>query len=217
VVTTYRGWTVHETVSHLIGAASGHASVRESKRQAGQVRKHQEEFGSDGATARTSVHIEEYAALPPAQMIFRLRSLAPRAIDGRQRRESWFGPAHKPPAYGNPNLGTPGLSLAEMCNVSLARDVWLHRFDIAEATGHDPVYNDDIDGAVLAGVVAEWCERHGQPVDLELTDPFGGHFVSGEGGPHIKMDALDFCRVVAGRKPVSLLPLSPLLETRVPF
>jgi hypothetical protein len=189
----------------------------ESKRQAGHAQAHLDEFGGDEVAARTALQIADFSDLTPAQMIFRLGMLAPRAVAGRQRRENWFGPDHRAPAYGAPNLGSTGLKLEDMCNMSLARDVWIHRFEIAEATGRDPSINRDIDDVILGGVVAEWCERHGEAVDLVLTGPLGGHFASGTDGPGIRMDAIDFCRVLAGRPPRQPAPQCRLLETLVPF
>ncbi len=105
-----------------------------------------------------------------------------------------------------------------MCNVSLARDVWMHRFDIAEATGREPVINDEIDGAILAGIVAEWCERHGEPVDLELTGRIARRFVSGDGwtaacGSTPSTSAESW----RGDPPLGAVPDSSLLEVRVAF
>jgi uncharacterized protein (TIGR03083 family) len=216
VVTSYRGWTVHETVAHLVGAASSHASVLESKRQAGQVLRSRAETGIDEVEARTALQIAENVGLSPSQLIFRLRTLAPRAVAGRLRRESWFGTGPSPRVQLG-ELGAPGLALSEMCNISLARDVWMHRWDMVEATGREPKIDPAVDAAVLVGVVAEWCELHGEPVDLELTGRLGGRFVNRTGGPRLRMDARDFCRVLAGRDPFGPVPDSRLLETRVPF
>ena len=65
---------------------------------------------------------------------------------------------------------------------------------------------------IVADVVAEWAERHGRPYSLTLTGPAGGSWTSGEGGPTIEMDAIEFCRVVSGRGTGE-----GLLQTQVPF
>jgi hypothetical protein len=61
------------------------------------------------------------------------------------------------------------------------------------------VLTADHDGVIVADIVAEWARRHGQPYRLELTGPAGGNWSSGIGGEEIVMDAVDFCRIVAGR------------------
>ena len=68
----------------------------------------------------------------------------------------------------------------------------------------------DHDGAIVADVVAEWAQRHGQPYRLTLTGPAGGDW--GTGGQAIEMDAVQFCRVLSGRGEGS-----GLLATEVPF
>ena len=63
--------------------------------------------------------------------------------------------------------------------------------------------------------MAEWARRHGQPFTLHLTGPAGGTFTGGgpsATGPVIDMDAVEFCRTLAGRAPGD-----GLLTTIVPF
>jgi len=65
---------------------------------------------------------------------------------------------------------------------------------------------------IVADVVAEWAARHGQPYTLRLTGPAGGSWTSGDGGPLLETDAIEFCRVLSGRGQAS-----GLLTTQVPF
>jgi len=101
--------------------------------------------------------------------------------------------------------------------VILTRDPWMHRLDLARATGQDLVLTADHDGVLVADVVAEWARRHGQPYQLELTGPAGGSWTSGTGGEEIVMDAADFCRVLSGRPGSDADPPRGLLATQVPF
>ena len=71
------------------------------------------------------------------------------------------------------------------------------------------------DGVIVAGVVEEWADRHGKDFDLTLTGPAGGHWTIGVNGPVIDVDAIEFCRVVAGRR--GTVELDELLSTEVPF
>ena len=86
-----------------------------------------------------------------------------------------------------------------LLDVILTRDPWMHRVDIARATGREMVLTSAHDGRIIAAVVAEWAGRHGRPFTLALTGPAGGKYVAGEDGEHITMDAVEFCRTVSGR------------------
>lgn len=94
----------------------------------------------------------------------------------------------------------------------LTRDTWMHRVDVATATGQPMQLTAEHDGALVADVVAEWARRHGKPFTLTLTGPAGGSFASGEGGENITIDAVEFCRILAGRGTGS-----GLLTQEVPF
>ena len=81
----------------------------------------------------------------------------------------------------------------------LHRDTWMHRGDIARATGRELVLTPDHDGRIVADVVAEWARRHGRPFRLVLEGPAGGEFVQGDDGEQLRLDAVEFCRVLSGR------------------
>ena len=95
------------------------------------------------------------------------------------------------------------------------RDLWMHRVDAAHALGQPVELSTDHDGRIVADVVAEWSRRHGQEFVLELTGPIGAKYVSDPdtpGAEHVSIDAVEFCRTLAGRAPAS-----GLLATVVPF
>jgi hypothetical protein len=92
------------------------------------------------------------------------------------------------------------------------RDAWMHRIDLARATGRTPALTGDHDGRIVADVVAEWAGAHEQPYRLTLTGPAGGSWSAGVDGEEIGLDAVEFCRVVSGRAPGA-----GLLERGVPF
>jgi hypothetical protein len=98
-------------------------------------------------------------------------------------------------ASGMPERDT----LGHLVDVIITRDVWTHRVDIARAAGRELVLDPDVDGAIVADVVAEWAGRHRQPFELLLGGPAGGTFTRGDGGQRLELDAVDFCRVLSGR------------------
>ena len=86
-----------------------------------------------------------------------------------------------------------------LLDVILTRDPWMHRVDIARATGRAIEPTAEHDGRIIADVVAEWARRHGRPFTLTLTGPAGGEYAAGENGEHITIDAVEFCRTLSGR------------------
>jgi hypothetical protein len=100
-------------------------------------------------------------------------------------------------------------------DVIYLRDLWMHRIDLHRAVGRPPELTAAHDGRVVADVVAEWAGRHGQPVVLDLRGPAGGTYTAGVVGEETErrtLDAVEFCRTLAGRAAAS-----GLLATVVPF
>jgi hypothetical protein len=102
-----------------------------------------------------------------------------------------------------------------LIDVILTRDPWMHRLDIAVATGTEPRLTAEHDGVIVADVVAEWADRHGKDFELTLTGPAGGTWRAGANGPSWTLDAVDFCRAIA-RRPASTT-VDDLLNTEVPY
>jgi len=93
----------------------------------------------------------------------------------------------------------------------ITRDVWMHRVDIARATGADLVLTAAHDGRIIADVVADWAGHHQRPFTLDLTGAAGGTFVAGPGGPYLQLDAVAFCRTLSGREPGTGLLATPVV------
>ena len=102
--------------------------------------------------------------------------------------------------------------MSYLMDVILTRDPWMHRSDIAAATGVPMQLTAEHDGVIVADVVAEWARRHGRSYDLTLTGTAGGHWHDGPDGERLTMDAIEFCRLISGRGSGS-----GLLATAVPF
>jgi hypothetical protein len=102
--------------------------------------------------------------------------------------------------------------LGYLIDVIFNRDAWMHRIDLARATATPLVLTSEHDGRIVADVVAEWARTHGSPFSLRLDGPAGGLFVHQAGGDELRLDAVEFCRIVSGRGSGS-----GLLTTEVPF
>ena len=103
-----------------------------------------------------------------------------------------------------------------LVDIILTRDTWMHRADIAKATGKPMELTREHDGRIVADAAAEWGRLHGQPCTLHLTGPVGGTFTQGDGGEEITIDAVDFCRILSGRGTGEglLAQQVPLLDAR---
>jgi hypothetical protein len=146
------------------------------------------------------------------QIVERLAAIAPKTVRGRTRTPALV-PNHAKMAIDGPVMET--WTLGYLIDTIYLRDLWMHRVDAARALDRPVDLRPDHDGRIVADVVAEWGRRHGQPFVLELTGPAGeiyAHDQRHPGAEHISMDAVEFCRTLAGRQRAT-----GLLATVVPF
>jgi uncharacterized protein (TIGR03083 family) len=206
------GWDVRDIAAHLLGMVEMAASIRENNRQLKLARRH----GGAFIDALTSLQVEERLAMTPAQITARFATRAPKAARARRRAPGFIRRRAMPDLQqvgGRDEAWTIGY----LIDIILTRDPWMHRADIARATGAAHVLTADHDGVIVADVVAEWARRHGRPYRLELTGPAGGRWSFGSDGEEIVMEAADFCRILSGRPgPDNGRPVG-LLTTQVPF
>lgn len=195
------GWTVADMVGHLIGVAKAYASVREQVRQQYWGWRHRGEFDGNSLDALNALQIEDHRALTPVERVAALRAAADPSVRGRMRVPAALRRISGPVASGGSTAaGMPARdTVGHLVDVIITRDVWMHRVDIARATGRDLSLDSATDGALVADVVAEWAQRHGQPFELTLSGPAGGEFSQGDGGERLELDAIEFCRALSGR------------------
>ena len=172
--------------------------------------------GQAGVDALTALQVAERQHLGAEELRAELHRVGPRAAKARGRIPGIVRRRRLPdPEVVN---GLPETwSIGYASDVIFTRDSWMHRMDLARATGRDPVLTAEHDGVIVADIVAEWARRHGQPYRLELTGPAGGSWSCGTGGEEIVMDAADFCRVLSGRPGSDGGQPWGLLTTQVPF
>jgi uncharacterized protein (TIGR03083 family) len=201
------GWDVRAMAAHALGMVEMAASIRENNRQLKLARRRGEVF----IDALTALQIEERAGMTPAQITARFAARAPKAARGRRRAPAFIR-RRVMPDMQRVGEHDEAWTIGYLIDVILTRDPWMHRADIARATGARHVLTADHDGVIVADVVAEWAARHGQPYALRLTGPAGGSWSSGDGCPLIETDAVEFCQILSGRGHAS-----GLLTTQVPF
>jgi uncharacterized protein (TIGR03083 family) len=208
-------WDVRQMVAHIAGMAKFVSTPLEMARQL-RAAQAQQADGQAPIDAQTAVQVQQREHLGPEELRAELRRVGPRAAKAR-RRVPRFLRQRRLPEQQLVNGVAETWSIGYLVDVILTRDPWMHRLDLARATGRTPVLTPDHDGVIVADVVSEWARRHGRPYRLELTGPAGGSWGSGNGGEEIVMDAADFCRVVSGRPGPDDGRPSELLEIQVPF
>jgi uncharacterized protein (TIGR03083 family) len=190
-------WDVHGLAAHVVGSAAGQASPREFARQvrAGKpiVKEIGAQFWWDGMN---ELHVRERDGHSVDELRAEWDENSERALRARRRLPrpiAWLPLLKLPEPVGRKNVGY-------LFDMGFTRDVWMHRIDLAKATGTEFDADAEHDGRLVADMVAEWAETHGEPFDLVLTGPAGGHYASGDGGEHVEMDTLEFFRILAGRR-----------------
>ena len=205
-------WDIRAMYQHVLGACEAGASIRENVHQLRRARADRNQHGGPLEAALSAVQVRERAGLAPGQIIERLTAIAPKTVRGRARTPALVR-NHAKLAVDGPVHET--WKLGYLIDTIYLRDLWMHRADAARALNQPPELTPDHDGRIIADVVAEWARRHGKPFVLDLTGPAGGTYAVDPDLPetgHISLDAVDFCRTLAGRgHPAGLL------TTIVPF
>ncbi len=205
-------WDIRAMYQHVLGACEAGASIRENVHQLRQARAHRKQHGGPLEAALSAVQVRERAGLSPEQILERLTATAPKTVRGRARTPALVR-VHAKLAVDGPVHET--WKLGYLIDTIYLRDLWMHRADAARAVDRPLELSASHDGRIVADIVAEWARRHGQPFTLDLTGPAGGPYACEPDHPqaeHISLDAVGFCRILAGRgHPTGLL------TTIVPF
>jgi uncharacterized protein (TIGR03083 family) len=199
-------WDVRAMTAHVLGATESHSSLREL---AHQMRAYRAAKDGPMIDAMTALQIRDRAELTTEDVVARFERAAPRSVRARRRMP---GLVRRMPMKVDPPFDRDGWRLGYLMDVIYNRDAWMHRADVSRAIGRDMVLTTEHDGRLIADVVAEWARRHGKPFTLILAGPAGGTYVAGDGGEHIELDAVEFCRILSGRAQGT-----GLLSTEVPF
>ncbi len=198
-------WDVKAMACHILGAMEGNVSLRQFV--------HQLRAGKQAAGDRpdidgmTEVQVRERIHLSPRQVVEGLTAMGPKAARARAKTP---GPVRRLPFKVEVATVMETWRLGYLFDTIMTRDTWMHRVDIARATGHLLELTADHDGRIVADVVVEWARRHGQPFTLHLTGPAGGTFTHGVNGDQLTLEAVEFCRTLSGRTPGTGLLAQPV-------
>lgn len=191
-------WDVRAMAGHCLGMAEFASSIREGARQYLTALKRFERDGGNPTDHLNALQVAEHRHLEPEPLVSRYATVAPRAVRSRRRRPVLLR-RRSMGVVELPDGTTERWVFGFMLDTVLTRDCWMHRMDIARATGRVPVLTADHDGVLVADAVAEWAGRHGEPCTLSLGGPAGGRWEFGTGGPELEFDAVEFCRITSGR------------------
>jgi uncharacterized protein (TIGR03083 family) len=204
------GWDVRAMAGHMLGMAQMVATVPELVRQQAASQRSAKKNGGPSIDALTALQVAKNASLTTRALVENMRMVGPRAVQGRRRAPALIRNRRIPEAQvvgGQPESWTFGY----LFDTILTRDPFMHRLDISEVTGIPMRASANHEGVLVDDIVREWAGRHGRDFRLELSGPAGGTWGTGE-AELITMDAFEFCRILAGRKPAT-----GLLEEQVPF
>lgn len=201
-------WDVHAVACHVLGMAELSASPIEQARQMRAAGRR----GGLFIDALTELQVDKHVHRSSPDVLERLAAVGARATRGRRLTPAPLRGVRMQQAADEKGEQVETWTLGFLVDVILTRDTWMHRSDVAAATGRPMTLTPEHDGVLVADVAAEWASRHGQPCTLTLTGPAGGRWTWGSAGPGIELDAVEFCRVLSGRGRGE-----GLLATRVPF
>jgi uncharacterized protein (TIGR03083 family) len=191
------GWDVRTMSLHVLGSADAQASFKVFLHQLRRGMPLNKEIDShhwvDGLN---ELQVRERSKLSNHELVEQLSTIGPKAVKGR-----WGTP---PPMRSLPIPFGPPIGwrpLKYLLDVGFTRDVWAHRIDLCTATGRAMELTPEHDGRLVGDLVAEWAALHGQPFELVLDGPAGGKFSQGTDGDRVEIDAIEFVRTLAGRRP----------------
>jgi uncharacterized protein (TIGR03083 family) len=202
-------WDVRAVAGHSTGMLSTFTGYRTLMGEMRTATKAAKQSGGPMIDALTAKQVASHADLSTSELIAKVEQVGPRAARWRATRPA---PFRRMPMKEKVGGQQETWRMGYLLDTILTRDPWMHRVDIARATGRQMEITADHDGRIIADVVAEWATRHGSPFVLTLTGPAGGEYVAGDDGEHITIDAVEFCRALSGRA-----TSTGLLTQEVPF
>jgi len=189
-------WDVRAVAGHSTGMLATFTGYRTLMRAMSRATKAAKRSGEPMIDALTAEQVVDHAGLSTSELIAKVDDVGPLAARWRATRPALFRRMPMKEVVGGEE---ETWRMGFLLDVILTRDPWMHRVDIARATGRQMELTPGHDGRIVADVVAEWARRHGARFTLTLTGPAGGTYLSGDGGEPITMDAIEFCRTLSGR------------------
>jgi uncharacterized protein (TIGR03083 family) len=191
------GWTVRDLAAHLVGQYQGLASPAVYLRR--HYRAHRRHPALSRLDADNRQQIDDLTGRTGAELTAMLARIGPKAIRARHRVPGLVRRQHISRLYPEEHL--PDDRLGYVLDVLGLRDPWMHRIDLARATGR-PLPPGLHDHLIVTQVIADLHRAWpGPPALLELTGPAGGRWTLGNcpAAATIRADTVDYLRTLSGR------------------
>jgi uncharacterized protein (TIGR03083 family) len=221
------GWAVRDVVAHVAGALEEGARVRAQLRRVLLApRRHPTMSRLD---AINQMQLDDRRGAGCEQLLREVSVLGPKAARARRRMPRVVRRRAVPDGFSLP----PGSTFGYLLDVIYPRDLWMHRVDVARATGRR-LRRTDTEADVVAQVVSDLAGGWDGPrTTLTLTGHGAGTWVlAGVGQAHdggapsatLEADAVELCRLLSGRPGSPAVTASgdpraqhTLLASRIPF
>ncbi|MEU1299407.1 maleylpyruvate isomerase family mycothiol-dependent enzyme [Streptomyces shenzhenensis] len=190
-------WDVRTLVSHLVAQCEDIISLPTMLRR--EITGRCRHSGKGPVDAHMAAQVADHTAASGPALVAQFALLWPCAVRARGRR-----PALMRRATIESGLSTaPRMSVGHLLDTIYNRDLWMHRLDLARATGQSFAVGDHdrhIVEQAVRDLALTWSEA---PFALELTGPAGGRWLIGPGEPTavVRADAVTYLRALAGRDP----------------
>ncbi|MET8644601.1 maleylpyruvate isomerase family mycothiol-dependent enzyme [Streptomyces sp. NPDC004675] len=202
-------WDVRTLVSHLVAQCEDNISLPTMlRREIAGRRRHR---GKGPIDAHMAAQVEDHTGSSGPDLVAAFARLWPRATQARRSRPGLMRRANL--VTGMPTA--PRVSVGHLLDTIYNRDLWMHRIDLARATGQTITIGEH-DGQIVEQAIRDlaltWSEAS---IALELTGPAGGAWLIGSGEPKavIRAGTLDYMRALAGRDTDVALELVSGAET----
>jgi len=194
-------WNVRDVVAHQAGHIQMGAGLRGFFAQASPLaNRGYRRSGMNQLDALNQAEVERRRELPIEEVIAELREGTPRSIQSRGRMP-WLSRQVRIPV-----APTGLMTLDRLLKEIFPRDMWIHRLDIADATGKPFAQTAAHDGLLVRRTVADVsaflpAHAEGFAVTLTLNGPAGGAWKLSRGNRpvNVEMGVADFMRLSSGR------------------
>jgi uncharacterized protein (TIGR03083 family) len=191
------GWMVHDVVAHVVGQWSGAARLRVLLRY--RRVGHRRYPDRSRLAAFTQQQVDELGRRSPTELIELFAKVGPKALRSARRVPKAMRRLDVSRLFPEDPVSDPRLGY--FLDVIAARDTWMHRVDICQATNRSMVlgaHDRQIVEQVIRDLGRAWT---GPSVVLDLTGPAGGCWSLGEGPPlaTVRVDTVGYMRTLSGR------------------
>lgn len=197
-------WTVKDIVAHQAAHLRSFTSFGAFMSQANPiVMRSYLKNGMNMLDAINQAQVDLRRSYTVEQLLGEIRDTTQPSLDGRD---------HIPAFMRLLVLPLPGLdqprSLGYLFDLIYTRDMWMHRIDICNAIGKQPLLDASHDGRIVALIVKDLAEKskrglQGRAALLQLTGAAGGSYQIGENATPqvaIETDVLTFAALTSGRE-----------------